>query len=122
MTETAESACALPDARVKKLVEWIRERMCPDLGAPGARWNSTRVIIFTEWDDTKRYLQQQLTAAIAGTDRADERIAVFHGPTPPEEREEIKTAFNTDPAHCRFLPLPEYGCAAGRGTSLRSST
>lgn len=25
------------------------------------------------------------------------RIPVFHGPTPPEKREEIKQAFNTDP-------------------------
>lgn len=98
MAEIAESSRALPDARVKKLVEWIREHMCPDLPAPSAKWNSTRVIIFTEWDDTKRYLHQQLMAAIAGTDRAEERIAVFHGPTPPDEREEIKTAFNTDPA------------------------
>ncbi len=104
MTEIAESTKALPDARVKKLLEWIRENMCPGLARSGetpanpAAWNNTRVIIFTEWDDTKRYLQQQLSAAIAGTDRASERIAIFHGPTPPEEREAIKTAFNTDPA------------------------
>ena len=105
MTEIAEAARGLPDARVRKLVDWIRENMCPDLpplgtmqtrGTP-ARWNDTRVLIFTEYDDTKRYLQQQLSAAIATTDRADERIAVYHGPTPPAEREEIKRAFTTDP-------------------------
>jgi SNF2 family DNA or RNA helicase len=104
MTEIAESAKFLPDARVKKLLEWIRDNMCPDLPVSGEipanppEWNNTRVIIFTEWDDTKRYLQQQLNAAIAGTDRASERIAIFHGPTPPDEREAIKIAFNTDPA------------------------
>jgi hypothetical protein len=104
MTEIAECAKFLPDARVKKMVEWIRESMCPDLPlfrelpAKTPEWNTTRVIIFTEWDDTKRYLQQQLSAAIAGTDRAAERIAIFHGPTPPDEREAIKIAFNTDPA------------------------
>ena len=64
---------------------------------PPARWNDTRVLIFTEYDDTKRYLQQQLSAAIDATDRADERIAIFHGPTPHAEREEIKRAFNADP-------------------------
>ena len=105
MTEIAEAARGLPDARVRKLVDWIRENMCPDLpplgtmqarGTP-ARWNDTRIIIFTEYDDTKRYLQQQLTAAIATTDRAAERIAVYHGPTPPAEREEIKRAFTTNP-------------------------
>ena len=105
MTEIAEAARGLPDARVRKLVDWIRQNMCPDLPplgtmqtqGPPARWNETRIIIFTEYDDTKRYLQQQLSAAIATTDRAGERIAIYHGPTPPAEREEIKRAFTTDP-------------------------
>ena len=98
MSELAEANRVLPDARVKKFVDWIRQKMCPDLPAPGAAWNGTRVIIFTEYDDTKRYLHQQLNAAITDTDRAAERIAIFHGPTPADEREAIKTAFNTDPA------------------------
>jgi superfamily II DNA or RNA helicase len=104
MTEIAESARALPDARVRKLIEWMRENMCPALPTAGEssdpppEWNNIRVIIFTEYDDTKRYLHQQLNAAIAGTDRASERIAIFHGPTPPEEREVIRTAFNQDPS------------------------
>lgn len=38
------------------------------------------------------------TAALYGSDRAEERIAIFHGPTPVSEREVIKTAFNADPA------------------------
>jgi superfamily II DNA/RNA helicase len=98
MTELAESSKALPDARVRKLIDWVTTEMCPGLGSNGAKWNNVRVIIFTEYDDTKRYLQQQLNAAISDSDRADERIAIFHGPTPPDEREAIKTAFNTDPA------------------------
>jgi SNF2 family DNA or RNA helicase len=98
MSELAETSRALPDARVNKLVDWIRQNMCPGLPTPGAAWNDTRVIVFTEYDDTKRYLHQQLSAAISDTDRAADRIAIFHGPTPPEEREAIKTAFNTDPA------------------------
>jgi hypothetical protein len=55
------------------------------------------VLIFTEFDDTKRYLLARLEAALRGSDRAAERIQVFHGPTPPARREEIKQAFNTDP-------------------------
>jgi superfamily II DNA/RNA helicase len=97
MTELAESTRSLPDARIRKLVEWIRSNMCPELGKPGSKWNDTRCIIFTEYDDTKRYLQQQLEAAISKSDRADDRILVYHGPTPPAKREEIKTAFNADP-------------------------
>lgn len=70
-------------------------RRGPGPGRP-ARWNETRVILFTEYDDTKRYLRDQIAAAIAGTDRAEARIAVYHGPT-PRPREEIKRAFNADP-------------------------
>jgi superfamily II DNA/RNA helicase len=98
MTEIAEATRGLTDARVGCLIDWIRRHMCPALGQPRATWHDTRVIIFTEYDDTKRYLKQQLDAAIAGSDRAEHRIAVYHGPTPPAQREEIKQAFNTDPA------------------------
>ncbi len=87
MAELAENSRGLPDARVKKLIEWIRKNVAPDLGKSGATWNTTRVIIFTEYDDTKRYLKQQLEAAIARTDRAEERIEIYHGPTPPAKRE-----------------------------------
>jgi superfamily II DNA or RNA helicase len=99
MTEVAESARSHPDARVQKLLDWIREKMCPDLGTPGAKWNDLRIIIFTEYDDTKRYLHQQLAGAFEGSSRGHERIAIYHGPTPPDEREAIKQAFNADPKH-----------------------
>jgi len=97
MTDVAEQSRGKTDARTKKLIEWVREHMCPDLGKKDAQWNDTRVLIFTEYDDTKRYLVNRLEAAIAGSDRADARINIFHGPTPPPKREEIKQAFNTDP-------------------------
>ena len=97
MTDIAEQARGKSDARTVKLIEWIRAQMCPDLGKPGANWNDTRVLIFTEYDDTKRYLLSRLEAAIKDSDRAANRILVFHGPTPPAKREEIKQAFNTDP-------------------------
>lgn len=105
MEDIADSARGVPDPRVRRLVAWMRETLCPgarlpDEGGPvaDAEWNNTRVIIFTEYDDTKRYLVRQLQLAIAGTDRAEERIAVFHGPTPLDKREAIKTAFRTEPS------------------------
>jgi DNA-binding transcriptional regulator YiaG len=99
MTEVAEAARAMPDARVRNLLAWIRESMCPNLGKIGAKWDDLRIIIFTEYDDTKRYLQQQIAAAVEGSDRAEQRIAIYHGPTPPDEREAIRQAFNADPKH-----------------------
>ena len=97
MMEVAEESRGKSDARTEKLIEWIREHMCPELGKPGAKWNDTRVLIFTEYDDTKRYLVSRLEAAINGSEQAEQRIQIFHGPTPPPKREEIKKAFNTDP-------------------------
>lgn len=105
MAALADQSRALPDARVRQLVQWIRQlcltsnksQLTTDNRQPTTPWNSTRLIIFTEYDDTKRYLVQQLSAALAETDRAEARIAVYHGPTPPEEREAIKLAFNAPP-------------------------
>jgi superfamily II DNA or RNA helicase len=97
MTEIAETHRCLPDGRVRKLLEWIRAEMCPDLGKAGAKWTDLRILIFTEYDDTKRYLREQLESAIVGSDRAEDRIRVYHGPTPTEEREAIKHAFNASP-------------------------
>jgi superfamily II DNA or RNA helicase len=93
MTELADKARFQPDGRVKKLAEWIRAEQLQD----GKHWTDIRVIIFTEYDDTKRYLLNQLNALIDQSDRAEERIAVYHGPTPAAERESIKRAFNADP-------------------------
>lgn len=104
MEQVAESVRGLPDAKVKSLIEWIRKNMCEGARLPGepcpksnARWNDLRLLIFTEYDDTKRYLVEMLQSAIAGTDLAEYRIKVFHGPTPPDKREEIKRAFNLPP-------------------------
>jgi DNA-binding transcriptional regulator YiaG len=97
MTDVAEQARGQTDTRTKKLIDWIRQNMCPQLGQKDAQWNDTRVLIFTEYDDTKRYLVTRLEAAIAGSHRADARINIFHGPTPPVKREEIKQAFNSSP-------------------------
>ena len=103
MTEIAEGARNLPDARVRQLLDWMRQHLCPAIGTPHRRdqapapWTNLRVLIFTEYDDTKRYLVQQLSAAIEGTDQAAQRIAIFHGPTPREDREAIQQAFNTPP-------------------------
>ena len=105
MEQIADQARGLADARIRWFVQWIRQNMCPGLpelgkrvtGGTVANWNERRVIVFTEYADTKRYLLQQLSAVIADTDRAEARIATFHGGMDDESREEVKRAFNTDP-------------------------
>lgn len=113
MLTIARAAAHQPDERVKYLLGWIREHLCPGLSPDGPpypsppRWNDRvtgrgfggRLLIFTEYDDTRKYLIQQLRNAIEGTDRADERVGSFHGTiTDPRARDAIKRAFNADPA------------------------
>jgi len=92
MEKVADQGRGQPDARVRYLINWIRQRMCP-----GTQWNDLRLLIFTEYDDTRRYLVEMLRAAIADTDLAEYRIEVYHGPTPPDKREAIKRAFQSAP-------------------------
>lgn len=114
MDELAQKARYLPDARVRWLVDWIKTNQCP-----GGSWNDLRLIIFTEYEDTRRYLATLLEQAIAHTGRADERIMVYHGPTPPERREEVKRAFNAPPSQhpVRILVCTD---AAREGLNLQA--
>ena len=97
MSEIAVKARYSPDGRIERLAEWIRENLCPQLGKKGALWNERRVLIFTEYTDTKRYLEQQIGAIIAESDQAKQRIETFHGGIGDERREQIKAAFNAEP-------------------------
>ncbi|MEH2207171.1 MAG: DISARM system SNF2-like helicase DrmD [Nostoc sp.] len=120
MADVANASRYQPDPKIQKLVEWIRQNLCPDLGQPNAAWLERRVIIFTEYTDTKRYLQQQLQSAIANSNREQERIDVFHGGIGEERREAIKSAFNADPARhpLRILIATD---AAREGVNLQNN-
>jgi superfamily II DNA or RNA helicase len=124
MAAIAEDARTRPDPRVLRLVEWLRRELCP--GDP-PRWNARRVLIFTEYVDTQRYLMQQLRAALIAQgalrgdpdDPQDARLAAFHGQMDDERREELKRAFNADPtAHpLRVLIATD---AAREGVNLQN--
>lgn len=114
MLETATEHALRPDARVKWLLEWIRANLltCDD-------WNDRRLIIFTEYEDTRRWLERRLREALSHTGRAEARIAVFTGATGADRREEVKRAFNTNPADeaLRILICTD---AAREGINLQS--
>jgi SNF2 family DNA or RNA helicase len=104
MQSVAQQGRSQPDARVKRLLHWIKENLCPGLSIDGsgsgrdkAAWLPERVLIFTEYTDTVRYLEQQLSGYVETTDRGGDRIAVFTGQTSREKRQDMKTAFNGDP-------------------------
>jgi hypothetical protein len=104
MLAIADRARTQPDPRVRLLVDWIRENLCPDLAPldasprpPPKAWNDRRLLIFTEYADTKDYLVARLREALSEPDRLRSRLRSFHGGIDEEAREEIKAAFNADP-------------------------
>jgi SNF2 family DNA or RNA helicase len=98
MEEVAETHRDRPDARIKWLIEWIEKEMCPRLRAGGSQWNKRRLLIFTEWEATRRYIERKLRAAITHTDQAESRIAFYTGDVQSNaKRDELKRAFNASP-------------------------
>lgn len=126
MAAISDQARDMADARVCYLIEWIQKHMCPGVKSPGKKssntdraWNDNRLLIFTEWDATCRYLVNQLRSAITGTELAEHRIDVFNGHTGKYKREEIKLAFNapTDEHPLRILIAT---AAAREGLNLQA--
>jgi len=68
-----------PDAKLRALLSWIEKH--PD----------QRVIVFTEYGDTKNYLRDQLDRTL---DDAADRVMTFHGGMSDQQRELVQRAFN----------------------------
>jgi SNF2 family DNA or RNA helicase len=104
MGRVASSHRYRPDPRIERLAEWLRQHLCPGLGDSNAKgagqsdlqWLPTRLLIFTDYVDTKRYLERQLQELL-GEDEADRRVASFSGGMREENREKLKARFNADP-------------------------
>ncbi|WP_437718197.1 DISARM system SNF2-like helicase DrmD [Sorangium sp. So ce448] len=124
MRALAEKARGEPDAKSLALLGWMREHLCPAIGlgadARASRaWTPRRVILFTEYADTKRYLVELLTAAVAHTDEGDQRIMQFHGGMGDDARDEVQRAFNSAPEEhpVRILVATD---AAREGVNLQA--
>ena len=83
MRALAEASRGAPDARIERLIDWIAHEMVPALRINGAIWTDRRLLIFTEYEDTRRWIERLLREIIPETERAEERIAVFSGSTLP---------------------------------------
>ena len=67
MVAFAEHVVLKPDARVQWLAMDKGEHVVR------RRWNNRRLIIFTEWEDTRRWVEKRLREALAETDQIDRR-------------------------------------------------
>lgn len=119
MLEITDRHTHKPDARVHSLMAWIKREM---LDARN-QWQDRRLIIFTEWDDTRRWLVEQLRDGLedlsGGKLDLDGRIVSFTGQTSLDERDRIKIAFNApyDQEPIRILVCTD---AAREGLNLQA--
>jgi superfamily II DNA or RNA helicase len=85
----AEHARDGGDTKVEVLLEWLE-----GIVRPGGTWNDERVIVFTEYRDTQRWLQERLVARGLG----GERLALLFGGMDTQDRERIKAEFQAAPS------------------------
>ena len=111
MRRWADDARGRPDSKTRALLTWLREHL-----RPGGVWNDERVIIFTEYRDTQRWLGEILAGE--GFTR-DGRLLTLNGGMQAEDRERIKAAFQADPtvAPVRILLATD---AASEGIDLQN--
>lgn len=104
---------ARPDARAEALLAWLTE-VCRT-GKTG--WTDERVILFTEYRDTQKWLIDLLQTHGFGGD-GGERIADIHGGMDSVERERTKAEFQADPSRSpvRILVATD---AASEGIDLQ---
>lgn len=88
MLEWAEREAHRPDAKATALLAWLT-RTC----RPNGFWNDERVIVFTEYRDTQRWLQDLLVRHGFEADR----IAMLYGGLETDKRERIKAEFQAPP-------------------------
>ncbi len=85
------------DAKAKVLVEKLRGWCLRERASGKPAWTSERVIIFTEYRATQKWLYGIFVeAGLAGD--GGERIALMYGGMPDDERERIVAEFGADPA------------------------
>lgn len=89
MRSWAARATARQDQKTRRLVQWLRQTLKPQ-----GVWNDERVIIFTEYRATQKWLQDILAHEGLG----GEQLMDFYGGMDKDERERVKAAFQADPA------------------------
>jgi superfamily II DNA or RNA helicase len=86
----AENARRQPDTKAKELLSWLDTHI-----RPNGKWTEQRVIIFTEYRATQKWLYEILAGRGMA---ADDRLMTLYGGMNAQERERIKAAFQADPA------------------------
>jgi SNF2 family DNA or RNA helicase len=111
LKDWAAQESARADSKAKKLLAWLNQTL-----RPSGEWNDERVIIFTEYRTTQKWLHDLLARhGFASQDR----LATLYGGMDTEDRERIKAAFQADPreSQVRILLATD---AASEGIDLQN--
>ncbi|MGH7335734.1 MAG: DISARM system SNF2-like helicase DrmD, partial [Candidatus Rokuibacteriota bacterium] len=110
MREWGAATVVRPDSKARELIRWLNDTI-----RPRGAWSDRRVIIFTEYRATQKWLQERL--AIEGL-AGGERLLTLYGGMDTETRERVKAAFQADPgiAPVRILLATD---AASEGIDLQ---
>lgn len=111
LREYAAKTSRRPDCKAQTLIDWLKQTL-----RPGGKWNEERVILFTEYRATQKWLFDLL--AREGF-VADGRLEMIYGGMPNDQREPIKAAFQTHPGDSavRILLATD---AASEGVNLQN--
>lgn len=111
LREFASHAAGLADTKARRLVQWLKESLKPD-----GQWSDRRVIVFTEYRATQKWLHDLLAAEELGS---PDRLMTIYGGMASEERERIKAAFQANPEESpvRILLATD---AASEGINLQN--
>ena len=89
MQDWADQASRLPDAKAQELLDWIQKVL-----RPSGDWGTKRVIIFTEYRATQKWLFDLLASEGLAS---DDRLMTLYGGMDSKEREKVKAAFQANP-------------------------
>ncbi|MEU5970841.1 DISARM system SNF2-like helicase DrmD [Streptomyces globisporus] len=105
---------AAPDSKAEALIAELKAVCRPD----GKKWTNERVVVFTEYRDTQKWLHDLLQQEEL-TDGG--RVERLHGGLSAEDRERIRLGFQADPSRAegrvRILLATD---AAGEGIDLQN--
>ncbi|MBB5329436.1 DISARM system SNF2-like helicase DrmD [Tunturiibacter gelidoferens] len=111
LSDYAAKTSLRADCKARTLIDWLKQTL-----KPGGRWNEERVILFTEYRATQKWLYDLL--AREGFAK-EGRLEMIYGGMVKDQRERIKAAFQTHPKQStvRILLATD---AASEGVNLQN--
>jgi ERCC4-related helicase len=111
MRNWAAGTRTFPDSKASQLIDWLHNNI-----KPAGAWSTLRVIIFTEYRATQKWLHDLLERNGLA---APGRLLTLYGGMRTEDREAIKAAFQADPreSEVRILLATD---AASEGIDLQN--